>query len=160
MFANTEFIHLEVFFGAFHGKHELKFKINSEEERKDISYGGVKAFAFCDGIAHGLESLLRTVTAFAGGFSTHPDLPVIGSHTPPYMENANHEFLKESMGYDMETRAVQKVEIDTDLIQSGDYFAVMRMDGLDQIIMYGTGSHSGHSVMAMRFDGELHIIES
>jgi hypothetical protein len=35
------------------------------------------------------------------------------------------------MGYDMETRPVEKVEIDPDLIQSGDYFAVMRMDGLD-----------------------------
>jgi len=26
--------------------------------------------------------------------------------------------------------------------------------------MYGTGSHSGHSVVAMRFDGELYICES
>jgi hypothetical protein len=46
------------------------------------------------------------------------------------------------------------------LIQSGDYFAVLRLDGLDPIIMYGTGSHSGHTVMAQRFDGELYIIES
>lgn len=36
----------------------------------------------------------------------------------------------------------------------------MRLDGLDQIIMYGTGSHSGHSVIALRFDGELYICES
>lgn len=36
----------------------------------------------------------------------------------------------------------------------------MRLDGLDQIIMYGTGSHSGHSVMALRIDGELYIVES
>lgn len=36
----------------------------------------------------------------------------------------------------------------------------MRLDGLDQIIMYGTGSHSGHSVMALRMDGELYIVES
>jgi hypothetical protein len=131
MFANTEFLHFEVFFGAFHGEHHLKFKIHSADEAKDLAYGGVKAFAFCDGVVKGIESLLRTVTAFAGGFSTHPDLPIFGSHTPPYQENANHEFLKESMGYDMETRPVQKVEIDPDLIQSGDYFAVMRMDGLD-----------------------------
>lgn len=38
---------------------------------------------------------------------------------------------------------------------------VFRLDGLDEIIMYGTGSHVGHSVMAMWFpDGELYVVES
>jgi len=36
----------------------------------------------------------------------------------------------------------------------------MRLDGLDPIIMYGTGSHAGHSTMALRFEGELYIVES
>lgn len=36
----------------------------------------------------------------------------------------------------------------------------MRLDGLDQIVMYGTGSHSGHSVVALRFDDGLYICES
>jgi len=36
----------------------------------------------------------------------------------------------------------------------------MRLDGLDPMIMYGTGSRSGHSVMALRFDNELYIVES
>lgn len=36
----------------------------------------------------------------------------------------------------------------------------MRLDGLDPIIMYGSGSHAGHSTMALRFDGELYIVES
>jgi len=26
--------------------------------------------------------------------------------------------------------------------------------------MYGSGGHIGHSVMALRFDGELYIVES
>lgn len=26
--------------------------------------------------------------------------------------------------------------------------------------MYGAGSHASHSVMALRFDGELYIVES
>ena len=26
--------------------------------------------------------------------------------------------------------------------------------------MYGTGSHIGHSTMALRFDGELYVVES
>lgn len=36
----------------------------------------------------------------------------------------------------------------------------MRLDGLDPIIMYGSGSHAGHSTMALRFDGDLYIVES
>jgi len=60
----------------------------------------------------------------------------------------------------MEKRAIQEVQIDPDTINSGDFFAVTRLDGLDPLIMYGTGSHSGHSVMALRMEGELYIVES
>ena len=38
--------------------------------------------------------------------------------------------------------------------------AIFRLDGLDPIIMYGTGSHIGHDTMALRFDGELYVVES
>ena len=76
------------------------------------------------------------------------------------MEEANLRFLSESMDLVLEEREIQKVEIDPDLIQSGDFLAIFRLDGLDPIIMYGTGSHIGHSTMALRFDGELYIVES
>ena len=95
-----------------------------------------------------------------GGLTDHPEWPVIGSHVPPYMEEANLRFLHESMDLNLEEREIQKVEIDPDLIQSGDFLAIFRLDGLDPIIMYGTGSHIGHSTMALRFDGELYIVES
>jgi len=36
----------------------------------------------------------------------------------------------------------------------------MRLDGLDPLLMYGTGSHVGHTTMALRFDGELYVVES
>jgi hypothetical protein len=36
----------------------------------------------------------------------------------------------------------------------------MRLDGLDPIIMLASGSHAGHSVMALRMDGILYIVES
>lgn len=37
---------------------------------------------------------------------------------------------------------------------------IMRLDGLDQLIMAATGSHAGHMVMALRFDGELYVVEA
>lgn len=76
------------------------------------------------------------------------------------MVEANLEFLKWAAHMNFEKRPIQKVEIDEDLIHSGDYIAIMRLDGLDPMIMYGTGGHSGHSVMCLRFDGELYVVES
>jgi len=65
------------------------------------------------------------------------------------------------MQLEMTERTTQKVEIDPDLIQSGDFLGVLRLDGLVSIIMYGTGARIGHNVMALRMeDDELYIVES
>jgi hypothetical protein len=64
------------------------------------------------------------------------------------------------MGYELVERAIKDVEIDPDTINSGDFFAIMRLDGIDPLIMYGSGTHAGHSGMALRIEGELYIVES
>jgi hypothetical protein len=64
------------------------------------------------------------------------------------------------MMYDMEVRTITEVEIDPNLIQSGDFLALMRMDGSGPMIMYGAGSAVSHNTVALRFDGELYICES
>ena len=158
LFANTEIQHFELFF--FHGTHRLTFQMNSPQAQADTNYGGIKAFAFCENVIQDIESVFNTLKAFVGGISDHPEWPIIGSHVPPYMEKANVEFIKEALGVTLEERPTQVVDIDPDTIQSGDFFGIMRLDGLDPMIMYGTGSRVGHNVMALRFDGELYIVES
>ena len=59
------------------------------------------------------------------------------------------EFLENSIGYTMEKRETYRVDLDESEIHSGDFLAITRLDGLDEIIMYGTGSHVGHSTMAL-----------
>ena len=158
LFANTEIQHFEVFY--FRGRHKLSFEMNNPEAQADVGFGGIKAFGFCEGVIPEVESLWNFAKCFLGGITDHPHLPVIGSHVPPYMEKANIRFLSESMSLELEERETQKVTVDPDLIQSGDFLAIFRLDGLDPIIMYGTGSHIGHSTMALRFDGELYVVES
>lgn len=34
-------------------------------------------------------------------------------------------------------------------VHSGDFLAITRFDGVDQIIQYGAGSHAGHSAMLL-----------
>jgi hypothetical protein len=60
----------------------------------------------------------------------------------------------------MKKRATQKVEIDLSTVKSGDYFAIFRLDGLGALIMYGTGSHAGHTAMALEIDDVMYVVES
>lgn len=69
------------------------------------------------------------------------------------------------MGWDMVERpkwaqGYDTTEIDEDFIQSGDPILILRLNGLDPLISYTAGSHIAHTAMAMRFDGELYVIES
>ena len=133
--------------------------MTNPEAKADVGFGGINAFGFCGNIDE-IESLWNFAKFFLGGLSYHPSWPIIGSHVPEYMDKANVAFLKESMGIKLKKRATHKVKINPNLIQSGDFLAIFRLDGLDPLIMYGTGSHIGHDTMALRFDGELYIVEA
>ena len=159
MFANTEIQHVEVFF--FKGTHTMHFETKTQEAQDDMKLTGINAFNFCETAVESIESLWNTLKMFVGGVSDHPKWPIIGTHVPKYMEQANVKFIKEAVGHELVERTTKKVEIDPSLVQSGDFFGVMRLDGLDQIIMYGTGALIGHNVMALRMeDDELYIVES
>ena len=159
LFANTEISHIQVFFTR--GTHTLHFEMSDTESQHDIAFNGLNAFVFCEDAVDSIESIWNTLKMFLGGIGTDPSKRVLGSHVPKYMEDANIRFIHDVMGVTLEERTTKIVDIDPDLIQSGDFFGVMRLDGLDQIIMYGTGAYVGHNVMAMRMeDNELYIVES
>jgi hypothetical protein len=157
-FGTTELYHVETFF--FAGTHSITFTNIDTDARKDLAFTGLQVYMFCGGYVDTFISVFKTVLAFVGGLSDDPNYPIIGSHVPWYMEHENLVFLNETMGYDMVKRTIEEVEIDPDTINSGDFFAVMRLDGVDPLIMFGSGTHAGHSVMALRIDGELYIVES
>lgn len=66
------------------------------------------------------------------------------------------------MNYSLEERPIHKIEIDPSILKSGDVIQIMRLDGLDPFIMYGSGSHTGHCATVLRFEDsdEPYIIES
>lgn len=64
------------------------------------------------------------------------------------------------MKWELEPREIDGYDYDESEINSGDVIGIFRLDGIDPLIMWGTGSHLGHSAMALRFDGELYVIES
>ena len=159
LFANTELMHFEPL--LWRGPHKLSFEMTSPEAIADFGYGGIKIFDFCDGITKETESLWNFIkTIHFGTHDDHPAWPFIGSHIPMYVQEATAKMIEETMGWKQELRTQNLTWIDPGLIQSGDFLAVTRMVGLGAIIMYGSGAHISHSLMALRFDGELYILES
>lgn len=63
------------------------------------------------------------------------------------------------MHWDLQEREVIYYDYDESNFKSGDVLAIFRLDGVDQLIMYGTGSTIGHCTMAMWFDDELWVVE-
>ena len=150
----------------FHGEHTITIKNIDATDWVDVNQSGVRLFRWCDDITTLIMDLGMTLELFLGGFSTNSWIPIFGSHTTWYMENSNRKFLKEAMGYDMPPRKIKNVyqDIDINLINSGDFLAITRLDGLDEIIMWGTGGHVGHSTMAIWLnitgERELYVMES
>jgi hypothetical protein len=141
--ANTEIKHIETFW--FSGEHRITLNVPADGQ-VDLAFGGIKIFHFCGGWIKEIESVLHTLEAFVGGLSDHPLIPFIGSHTPDYMEKANIGFIESGMGITIEERPIYNVDVPENYIQSGDFFVIMRLDGLDPMIMYGTGAHGAHCV--------------
>jgi len=120
-FGNTEIQHIESFY--FKGAHTISFTI-PEDGHVDLEFGGLKMWHFCGGFKDTFISVFHTLEAFIGGLSLHPNLPLIGSHTPPYMEKANIDFIQAGMGFEIESRPIYKVDVPESDIHSGDFLMI------------------------------------
>jgi len=120
-FGNTEIQHVEGFY--FEGDHTLSFTVPSNG-RVDMEFGGLKIWHFCGGFVTTFISLFHTLEAFIGGLSLHPNIPVVGSHTPPYMEKANLDFIEAGMGFRPQTRSTYEVNVPESEVHSGDFLVI------------------------------------
>jgi len=151
LIGNTEIAHLEDY--RSEGTYKISFNLPSEDAKKDFDRNGVSIWQFCNGAKDELKSLLQTLHFFLPGGETVWDID-------EKMEAANLDFLKVAMGIEMDVRPIQDIDIDESLVQSGDAFLLVRMDGTGPLIMYGTGGHLSHTTMALHFDDGLYIVES
>ena len=101
-----------------------------------------------------------TVGLYLGGTSKYPWIPLFGSKPAPWQEKLNVEFIKRGSGYEWRKRKDVFVDLDETEVHPGDFLIVTRMDGLDQLIQFGAGSISGHSVTLLELDGQLFAVES
>lgn len=142
------------------GTHTSKLKI-TPEELAQVNETGIFIFRMCDKTVNFIPDLIKTMWLFLGGLGLGPNVPFFGSKPTPEQIKSNIQFIKDATGYQWQTRPQDVVvDIDESLLNSGDFLAITRFDGLDQIIEYGSGGHVGHSVMVLKVNGEAFVVES
>ena len=71
------------------------------------------------------------------------------------------EFLESSIGYEAEPRPIWDTDVvPEDFVRSGDAVLMTTFQGLNALVMYGTGSLVGHSGIAMWIGDQLYVLES
>lgn len=61
----------------------------------------------------------------------------------PIVESRNAQFLKYQVFYDMDQRMVTDVALPDSAINDGDFLGIIRLDGLDPMLAWAMGAHTG-----------------
>jgi len=133
-------------FELLSGKATLVIPWSNDGMRSAAYQFGLGVFVFPYPLEYSAASVAKTVMLF---WDPNPD----------FIE-FNKEFLAERLEWAVQERPVNYVNLTDDQIQNGDYLGIFRADGLDPMIMWGAGGHTGHTAMALWFPDGLHIIES
>ena len=149
-------------FIAFQGEHDIVIKHITQDDKDEIRVNGVKLFNFCSGLVTTIQSALKSLKAFWGGMGYDPEAknPRFRPNIPRDMEKANLRILELYNHYTPERRNNTIVNFDKNVIKNGDVILISRMDGIDPLIMIGSGGRIGHCCVCAWKDGELYVIES
>lgn len=75
---------------------------------------GLSTYMFCESVVDEVLSVITTLKAFIGGMGLHGTIPFFQPKVPKYMEDANKEFMRWAVDYELEERNTTKIEIDED----------------------------------------------
>ena len=147
------------------GTKRIVFKNLTPGDVADIRVNGLKLFGFCQGFFTSLKSLFKTLELYLGGFGSNKDswFPFMRPKVPEYMDKANADFITRYCNFPQISRGKwgkKVIQLDESEIHSGDFIIISRFDGVDPLIMVGSGSRVGHTAVALRIDGELYVVES
>lgn len=113
----------------FHGTHEYTITANNQNDFEIIKDQGLNVFMFCESFKDEIISLYTTIRAFFGGMGMHGKIQPWQPKVPDYMTNAAVKFMKWALQWELKERKTKYVTIDKNLIHSGDFIAVLRLDG-------------------------------
>lgn len=115
---------------------------------------GINVLRSCDDISNWLSDIWMLVKVFVGGHGMNEHMPILGSKIWNYQLQANIDMIYELTGHKWERREQNKViHYPKDQINSGDMIAIVRFDGIDNMIHFGSGSYIGHTAIILEKDG-------
>jgi hypothetical protein len=156
---------LQIHFIYKEGTTNIVMKNLTDDDFADLKVNGLKVFGFCQGFFNEAKSLIKTAILYLGGLGDNKDafIPLFRPSVPEYMEKANVDFLQRYVNFQQNSRGdygKKVLNIDKSEIKSGDFLAITRLDGVDPLVMLGSGSHIGHSAVCLWVEGELYVVES
>jgi len=154
LLATVEGLQFERYSALAAGVHQVTYNPGSnltQAERWDILNNGIRVFNFLDDVLPTIQCVLATVKLFLSELTQHVD---------PKIAEANLDFLAKYVGVTMPPRSAHDVPLNESLIHSGDFFGMMRLDGVDPMLAWAMGSTTGHVTVAVWIGGQLYICES
>jgi len=136
------------------GEHTVEWELDadmSEADLWDTNTNGVRIFKFLHDLPTLAANFIETFKIF---------IPELINHVSPSIGELNVDFLEKYTHFKYPPRDEGLVIIPEDQIKSGDFFGIVRLDGLDPMLAWGMGSTTGHVTVAMWMEGELYVMES
>ncbi|CAJ1334007.1 unnamed protein product [Effrenium voratum] len=146
--------HVGSFPAPIGGTKSFTFKSDTltDAQTWDVDTLGMRIFMFHESSLATVRNLLETALLF---------VPEKTKGVPSLIAQRNLKFLRDYVGIDMKKRRDPgTLLLNESEIASGDFFGVIRLDGLDPMLAFGMGSHTGHTTVALWEDGQLYVAES
>eukprot|EP00943_MAST-04B_sp_MAST-4B-sp1_P004532 g4532.t1 len=133
-------------------------------KKMHINVTYVHAGEYADILQNGITIMVAPCGSLGTVTSVIKTIDLFYSKNPANIRTANKNFLLYRKIFDVITprkNGSKITDIDKNIINSGDTLQVLKLDGLDQLISWGTGGRTGHVTIAVwGTDGELYICES
>lgn len=113
LFASVETFHVDSI--SIAGTHKIKLTKLSPENIADIAANGIRIFHFPREVLSEVASLWDTILLFL-----RAEVPLGPPEVPDHVEKMNVEFLKDKMGFTMEKRRINRVNISKASVGSGE----------------------------------------
>lgn len=123
-----------------------------DSEIFDMNNKGIRLFRYTNDIDTSVRDALETLLLF---------VPEETKVVDPLSAQRNVDFMSKYPKFTMQHRDIttNKIPLERE-VHSGDFFGVIRLDGLDPVLAWAMGSTTGHTTTALWMDGELFITES
>jgi len=137
------------------GSHTLQWTLPddvTDSEKWDVQTKGIRIMRLLTTPAETVANIFETVKMFEPEFT---------QGVSDKAAAVNLDFMAKYPQFPMSERDESTNVIpDESEVQSGDFFGIIRLDGLDPMLAWGMGSTTGHTTMALWIDGELYVTES